>query len=84
MLVKDIGRRSPFELWQCSLYQGQQVDVNQSVRGNYKTQECVRYGTYRGVPPVYTAGITGTENCGKFGTLSIPVPATSVSSVRNQ
>ena len=33
---KDVGRRLPLEL-QCSLYQGQQGDVNQSVRGNYKT-----------------------------------------------
>ena len=29
-----IGRRLPLEL-QCSLYQGQQGDVSQSVRGNY-------------------------------------------------
>ena len=36
VLIKDIGRRFPFEL-QCSLYQRQQSDVNQSVRGNYKT-----------------------------------------------
>ena len=36
-LIKDIGRRLPLEL-QCSLYQGQQSDVNQSVRGNYKTR----------------------------------------------
>ena len=33
---KDIGRRLPLEL-QCS-YQGHQVDVSQSVRGNYKTR----------------------------------------------
>ena len=32
---KDIGRRLPLQL-QCS-YQGQQGDVRQSVRGNYKT-----------------------------------------------
>ena len=32
--MKDIGRRLPLEL-QCS-YQGQQGDVSQSVRGNYK------------------------------------------------
>ena len=44
----------------------------------------VRYGTYRGVPAVYTAGITGTGHCGKFSTASIPVPETSVSSVRHQ
>ena len=31
---KDIGRRLPLQL-QCS-YQGQQGDVRQSVRGNYK------------------------------------------------
>ena len=47
-------------------------------------QGCVRYGTYRGVPAVYTAGITGTGHFGKFGTASIPVPETSVSSVRHQ
>ena len=34
VLIKDIGRRLPLEL-QCS-YQGQQGDVRQSVRGNYK------------------------------------------------
>ena len=32
VLIKGIGRRLPLEL-QCSLYQGQQGDVNQSVRG---------------------------------------------------
>ena len=32
---KDVGRRLPLGL-QCSLYQGQQGDVSQSVRGNYK------------------------------------------------
>ena len=32
-----MGRRLPLEL-QCSLYQGQQGDVCQSVRGNYKTR----------------------------------------------
>ena len=36
VLIKDIGRRLPLQL-QCS-YQGQQGDVNQSVRGNYKTR----------------------------------------------
>ena len=35
VLIKDIGRRLPLQL-QCS-YQGQQGDVRQSVRGNYKT-----------------------------------------------
>ena len=34
--IKDTGRRLPFEL-QCSLYQGQQGDVSQSVRTNFKT-----------------------------------------------
>ena len=34
--IKGIGRRLPLEL-QCS-YQGQQGDVSQSVRGNYKTR----------------------------------------------
>ena len=34
ILNKDIGRRLPFQL-QCS-YRGQQGDVRQSVRGNYK------------------------------------------------
>ena len=47
-------------------------------------QGCVRPGTYRGTPPVYTAGITGTGHFGNFGTTSIPVPDTSVSSVRCQ
>ena len=37
ILFKNIGRRLPLEL-QCSLYQGQQGDVNQSVRGNYETR----------------------------------------------
>ena len=37
VLIKDIGRRFPLEL-QCSLYQGQQDDVSQSVRGNHKTR----------------------------------------------
>ena len=32
VLIKDIGRRLPSELQQCSLYQGQQGDVSQSVR----------------------------------------------------
>ena len=32
------GRRLPVGLQQCSLYQGQQGDVGQSVRGNYKTR----------------------------------------------
>ena len=35
VLMKDIGPRLPLELQ--SSYQGQQGDVNQSVRGNYKT-----------------------------------------------
>ena len=47
-------------------------------------QGCVRYGTYRGIPAVYTAGITGTRHFCKFGTTSIPVPDTSVTSVRHQ
>ena len=34
VLIRDIGRRLPLQL-QCS-YQGQQGDVRQSVRGNYK------------------------------------------------
>ena len=34
VLIKDIGRRLPLQL-QCS-YQGQQGEVSQSVRGNYK------------------------------------------------
>ena len=45
-------------------------------------QGCVRYGTYRGIPPVYTAGITGTGHFGSFNTTSIPVPNTSVSSAK--
>ena len=36
VLIKDIGRRLRLEL-RCSLYQGQQDDVSQSVRGNYTT-----------------------------------------------
>ena len=35
--MKDIGRRLPLQLQQCS-YQGQQGDVRQSVRGIYKTR----------------------------------------------
>ena len=31
----NIGQRLPLEI-ECSLYQGQQGDVNQSVRGNYE------------------------------------------------
>ena len=38
ILIKNIGRRLPLEL-QCS-YRGQQGDVSQSVRGNYKTRIC--------------------------------------------
>ena len=34
--------------------------------------------------PKHTPGITGTGHFGKFGTTSIPVPDTSVSSVRHQ
>ena len=33
VLIEDIGRRLPLELLRCSLYQGQQGDVSQSVRG---------------------------------------------------
>ena len=36
VLIKDIGRRLPLQL-QC-IYQGQQGDVRQSVRGNYETR----------------------------------------------
>ena len=36
VLINDIGQRLPLQL-QCS-YQGQQGDVSQSVRGNYKTR----------------------------------------------
>ena len=36
VFIRDIGRRLPLEL-QCS-YQGQQGDVSQSVRVNYKTR----------------------------------------------
>ena len=54
-------------------------------------QECVRYGTYRGIPPVLPVPDTSVSSVrrqyrywtlGKFGTTSIPVPSTSVSSVR--
>ena len=41
--IKYIGRRLPLEL-QCS-YQGQQGDVSQSVRGNYKFLKPVFEGT---------------------------------------
>ena len=37
VLMKGIGRRLPLQL-QRSLYHGQQGDVSQSVRGNYKTR----------------------------------------------
>ena len=37
VLLKDMGRRLPLRL-QYSLYQGQQGDVSQSVRGNYKNR----------------------------------------------
>ena len=47
-------------------------------------QGCVRHGTYRGIPQVYTAGITGTGQFSKFGKTSTPVPDASVSSVRHQ
>ena len=33
---------------------------------------------------MYTAGITGTGHFGKFGTASIPLPETLISSVRHQ
>ena len=37
--IVSIGRRLPLQLQQCSfVYQGQQADVNQSVRGNCKTR----------------------------------------------
>ena len=29
---------------------------------------CVRYGTYRGIPPIYTAGIPDAGHLGNFGT----------------
>ena len=35
VLIKDIIRRPIFLELQCRLYQGQQGDVSQSVRGNY-------------------------------------------------
>ena len=41
VLVEDIGRRLPLQL-QCS-YQGQQCDVSQSVRGNYKTRSYIEH-----------------------------------------
>ena len=47
-------------------------------------ERCVRYIRYRVIPPVYTAGITGTGHFGRFGTTSIPVSDTSVSSVQHQ
>ena len=39
LIMKDIDRRLPVELQCCSLYQGQQGDVNQSVRGNCKKKK---------------------------------------------
>ena len=56
----------------------------QYITRNSIYQGCVRYGTYRGVPAVYTPGNTGTGHFGEFGTASIPVPETWVSSVRRQ
>ena len=47
-------------------------------------QGCVQYCQYRDIPPVYTAGCTGTGHFGKFGTTSIPVPDTEVGSVQHQ
>ena len=44
-------------------------------------KRCVWHGTYRGIPPMYTTGINGTGRVDKFGTTSIPVTDTSVSSV---
>ena len=38
VLIEDLGRQLPLEL-QCS-YQGQQGDVSQYVRGNYKAHFC--------------------------------------------
>ena len=43
-------------------------------------QGCVRYGAYRGIPPVDIAVITGTEHIPPV----VPVPDPSVSSVRHQ
>ena len=64
VLIKDIGRRLPLEL-PCS-YQGQQGDVSQSVRGNYKTRFCGGHnltaveGNASSVYQVYTVShITG-------------------------
>ena len=37
-VVCPIGRRLPLQLQQQCSYQGQQSDVSQSVRGNYKTR----------------------------------------------
>ena len=45
-------------------------------------QGCVRCGTCRGVPLVYTAGITGTGHFGTFGTTPVLVSDTLVSSGR--
>ena len=47
-------------------------------------QRRARYGTYRGIQPVHTTGITGTGHVSKLGTTSMPVPETSVSSVKHQ
>ena len=67
-----------FFLFFCSVY---------NPTGTFRTADkgrCVRYGTYRVIPPVYTTGITGAKHVGEFGTTSIPVPDTSVSTVRHQ
>ena len=49
--LKDIGRRLPLEL-QCSLHQGQQGDIGQSVRGTIKPIDYI-YPTLSGQKGVY-------------------------------
>ena len=53
LIKQDIGRRFPLQL-QCSLYQGQQGDVSQSVRGNCKVRFFLGYTKYiQGSPSGY-------------------------------
>ena len=62
-----IIQRAPFE-----------QHTKKAVFGTVRTEAYRRY-----ILAVYTAGITGTGHFGKVGTTSIPVPDTSVSSVRH-
>ena len=70
VLIIDISRRHPLEL-QCSLYQGQQGDVRQSVRGNDKTrfsggQYLTAVEGNSSVYPVYPASRITSEGDRRF------------------